>query len=361
MNAKSITDAYIRHHVYLSRYGTTLAKTLVALLADDTILGLLNSKYTDRKKIEKRIREVIAPMWNKITEKAQKELSALVDVELAWLSALLDVYAGKAASPSKLIEDALNHVLAHANNTPKTVLRATFESFQAQAATITVAQNSSVYSASEAATMLKNAYIRMKAGVDVSVRTAVYTAAAQAREAAYAANDDIIRGVLMSAVLDGRTTNYCKRIDGEIFKAGEGPRPPFHIRCRTIALPVFVGQSDEDAKKQLEFRVAVGPGDEYTSGDNREKSTRKNIKDGIVNVIDNRRSTKSYAAFLKSQVNTDVGRTFIRDTLGKTRGNLFIDGVLNGKSDEVERLLKSVLAIELKGLSLSELKKVKVR
>ncbi|MCP3980837.1 MAG: hypothetical protein GY716_16165 [bacterium] len=60
------------------------------------------------------------------------------------------------------------------------------------------------------------------------VRTAVNHASSQAREATYAANSDLIRSVKFVAVLDVRTTNICRSLDGEVFQINEGDRPPMH-------------------------------------------------------------------------------------------------------------------------------------
>ena len=63
--------------------------------------------------------------------------------------------------------------------------------------------------------------------------------AAQAREAVYEANADILRGVQWVSVLDGRTTDICIGLDGQIFGLKDGPRPPAHIRCRSTTVPVM--------------------------------------------------------------------------------------------------------------------------
>ena len=54
-------------------------------------------------------------------------------------------------------------------------------------------------------------------------RTAVTEASASAREATYAANADVLRGVQIVATLDSRTTQVCRHYDGKVFPVNEGP------------------------------------------------------------------------------------------------------------------------------------------
>lgn len=69
------------------------------------------------------------------------------------------------------------------------------------------------------------------------VRTSTAHVTQAAREETYAANPDVMDEVYMAAVLDNRTTPYCMKIDGKVFKVNEGRRPPFHWSCRTQCLP----------------------------------------------------------------------------------------------------------------------------
>lgn len=71
------------------------------------------------------------------------------------------------------------------------------------------------------------------------VRTAVNHVSSHARAELAAENDDIVKGEMMVATLDLGTTDYCKNIDGKVFPVGEGPRPPFHFKCRTTPVPVL--------------------------------------------------------------------------------------------------------------------------
>lgn len=47
---------------------------------------------------------------------------------------------------------------------------------------------------------------------------------------------------ILSAIIDSKTTSYCRSINGRIYDYGKGPLPPFHINCRTKDIPI----TDED-------------------------------------------------------------------------------------------------------------------
>ena len=48
------------------------------------------------------------------------------------------------------------------------------------------------------------------------------------------------------SVLDGKTTAICRSRSGKIYPAGSGPRPPAHVRCRSIVVPHLPGKGDPD-------------------------------------------------------------------------------------------------------------------
>lgn len=74
------------------------------------------------------------------------------------------------------------------------------------------------------------------------VRTAVQHVSSVARGKTFDRNADIIQGVQWVATLDKRTCPRCGAMDGLVFPADKGPRPPLHIQCRCSTIPVL---SDE--------------------------------------------------------------------------------------------------------------------
>lgn len=71
------------------------------------------------------------------------------------------------------------------------------------------------------------------------VRTAATHVTAQAREATYRENTDVISGVMWTATLDDVTCPICGKLDGQVFPVGEGQRPPAHWNCRCEPDPVL--------------------------------------------------------------------------------------------------------------------------
>lgn len=88
-------------------------------------------------------------------------------------------------------------------------------------------------------------------------RTTVNGIGANAREAAYADNSDIIKGVQWLSTLDDRTTLICAGLDGRVFKVGEGERPPAHVQCRSTTVPVLKGVSEGSAATRASMNGQV--------------------------------------------------------------------------------------------------------
>lgn len=122
-----------------------------------------------------------------------------------------------------------------------------------------------------------------------------------AREALYDANPDLVKGIRWVSTLDSRTTPQCQSLDGKHFKAGEGPRPPIHWRCRSSTAPWLVSwrELDIDADDLTpEFRASMNG---KVAGD------------------------VTYEGWLKTQP-----AAFQKEVLGKARYELFREGASLG-------------------------------
>ena len=132
---------------------------------------------------------------------------------------------------------------------------------------------------------------------DALVRTAVQHVSSVARQAVAEANADIVAGVRMVATLDSRTSSVCRSLDGRVFPVDSGPRPPFHINCRTSFVLVL--------KAEYAGREAQG----------KRASAGGAVSDGL-----------SYYEWLGKQP-----AAFQDEVLGRTRGALFRSGGLSAK------------------------------
>ena len=130
-------------------------------------------------------------------------------------------------------------------------------------------------------------------------RTSVQHIATQAREAVWDANADIIEQVEFVAVLDGRTSAICRGLSGKKFDLGKGPRPPLHMACRSLVVPVLRGS----------LALLQGGGEQISRG-------AKGLK-----LVD---ADMDYYDWLKTQP-----ASFQDSVLGDTRGKLLRDGGLS--------------------------------
>lgn len=75
------------------------------------------------------------------------------------------------------------------------------------------------------------------------IRTAVQNVTHTATDLTYKNNSEFIQRYQYVAILDGRTSDICKKLDGNVYKVGEGKKPPQHWNCRSFTIPIF---SDDD-------------------------------------------------------------------------------------------------------------------
>lgn len=74
--------------------------------------------------------------------------------------------------------------------------------------------------------------------IEAVVRTAVAGVSSNVREETYAANADLIKAVAIVGTLDNRICLACGARDGDQYPVNQGPRPPFHWRCRCTTVPI---------------------------------------------------------------------------------------------------------------------------
>ncbi len=138
-----------------------------------------------------------------------------------------------------------------------------------------------------------------------TTRTAVTDITTRAREATYAANDDIVKGVRIVATLDARTTQICASLDGQVFGINEGDRPPYHHQCRTTTVPVL------KSWKELGIDLKEAPA-----------GTRASLNGQVPDV-------QNFGTWMRSQGTTGsaaqraTGRAFQDDYFGKSKAALF--------------------------------------
>ncbi len=129
------------------------------------------------------------------------------------------------------------------------------------------------------------------------VQTAVNHVSNHARDAIAQENDDIVKALQWHATLDGRTCQICGGLDGKVLPLKSGRRPPAHFKCRCTVTYVIkswqeLGLKDPD------------PG---------VRSSMNGDEPGDI----------TYGEWLRKQP-----RAFVFETLGRKKGQLFLDGGL---------------------------------
>jgi SPP1 gp7 family putative phage head morphogenesis protein len=139
--------------------------------------------------------------------------------------------------------------------------------------------------------------------ITMLTRTAVQHASGQARNETWKANSDIIRAVRIVAAIDDRTTEQCRSLDGTEWPIDEGPRPPFHIGCRTTTVPA------------LDARFAM-----------LDDGATRAVRDPETGRVEKAPAEQTYYQWLKRQ-DPEVQDSII----GPTRGTLLRDGGLSSE------------------------------
>lgn len=331
------SDAVTRRQFYIERYANGMSKRIrKATLETSSIARIIESDSLSQTQKVAQVRKEYARLKKKGTGILVKELSALWKEELKWMKTWLpDEVNIPDVSISSMIRKAVNKPMVDAKGmSAQQLYDRVWDSAAEQTRSLAL---SAVYydmAADEVRSQLRAIEAQFQRGLLASARTSTFAMANETRDQMYKANKDLVEGVVFTAVLDGRTTIFCLNIDGTIVDLDDPRRPPFHVNCRTIALPVFEGESRSDVNEVLENRVQVKAGDDYQKGENDSRTTRANIRDGKVKVVQSK-AGKSGSDFMATQRHTKQGRQFIKDSLGVERGTKFIKDLNNGKSPKV--------------------------
>ncbi len=61
------------------------------------------------------------------------------------------------------------------------------------------------------------------------------------------------------AVLDSRTTSICRGLDGNVYPVDFGPRPPQHIQCRSVIIPLLTGEDPPQRPRYEDWLRSQSP------------------------------------------------------------------------------------------------------
>jgi SPP1 gp7 family putative phage head morphogenesis protein len=95
-------------------------------------------------------------------------------------------------------------------------------------------------------------------GAQALADTAIRSAQQWAETQYHLENRERLKGLRFIAELDRKTCPQCIPLDGRVFKVGDAPQPPIHMRCRCFLQPVFrnPGLNRYLAKQEKNVRIA---------------------------------------------------------------------------------------------------------
>ncbi|MCP4660993.1 MAG: phage head morphogenesis protein [bacterium] len=258
-------DAAIRHALRLERFKSHEARAIVRLLRDEVYTNVLEEVRSRLLKIGERgfdlgpmttrrlsnmsdaIRTITRAGYSTAWKRLSADMKKLALTEADWQARTFDrliPFEWDVLTPSPETLRAL--VTTHpVRGTP---LRKWFMALEPDTAGGVVRAIRAGLAEGQTVTQMArsvNEFLFTKRRHAVAVvRTAATHISATAREATYQENEDLVKGVQWLSTLDSRTTPVCMGRDQQVYKVGEGPRPPAHVQCRSTTTPVLKSWKD---------------------------------------------------------------------------------------------------------------------
>ena len=336
-------DSLLRHQIYALRIGGASTQEALRRIAKvdievaRRIARLVEGKRPAPFEIERLVNRLVG--YNKAQLTAA--LGVLREDWLDWAEYSLERHATELAAfgialrpaardaPRKIVRAALAHRMqgADAASVEEIIQRSTATHSEAVGAVVRRAwqEGETVAQAKRSFDVLK---IRRDAWVESAVRTSMLSVSNRAREAQLIENRDIAPRVLWVSTLDHRTSAICQSLDGKTFAQGRGPRPPAHVQCRSVVVPLLAGETTEDAIG-VRPSTQAGPSFRYKGRESQAALQRRLKLDRGV-----RKGRKGDDRFTRKPIQDATYQEFLRRqpaafqdfVLGPTRGRLFRSG-----------------------------------
>lgn len=268
-----IRDGNIRHIHWLERYKSGLVKQIITLLnkADGDLQETIAARLSriegrgyalskdETKRLEDLLDEIRAnrlSVSSLLYEETKAHLNDLVVHETEFHSGLIENSARTAGATINMKAPSLSQLKAVVSSRPfqGRLLKEWYkETAGASGAKITDAIKIGIIEGRTTDQIVRKIIgtkvNRYKDGileasrrdVEAVVRTATAHVANNGAQELYAANDDIIDGVMWVSTLDSHTTIICASRDGKIYAIGNVPMIPAHWRCRSTTIP-YLGE-----------------------------------------------------------------------------------------------------------------------
>ncbi|WP_010219215.1 head morphogenesis protein [Pseudomonas syringae group genomosp. 3] len=342
-----LTDAATRHQVYVQRYAGGSMKKLAKFIeqaikaAKGRVAEGLSQYGTQRYEQQiATLQRDLYFVYSEMSVQAKLDLSDLATYEVAFNAALLGKVIKASVQYSK---PSAEMIAASAMADPmylevgkgrqKISIAGALDEYTTKRSAEIISQvrigSALGETSQQIARRLNPLGVKQRDQAMALVNTMTNHIASTARVEAFKANDDILEGMKRIATLDGRTTIFCMSVDQTVIPL-DGPRPPYHWRCRTSLIPVIKAKYAREIPGSV--RPSVG-------------------SEGATQVS----SKTSYPEWLAKQP-----AAFQRDVLGPSRYDLFSKGELkierfiddNGRTLNLEQLKqREPLAFERAGMN----------
>jgi hypothetical protein len=346
-------DASLRHQIDLLRFGSGVSRRVVSIL-DETQADL-------RKQVERRLGKSTALDSGGLRRLAELERAidqtrsgAWNDVAQHWTRTAVDVALDEPAFVAGALRSILPVELDFVMPSERTLkalalarpfqgrhLKEWAESAQRSDLTrikqqirIGMVQGESARDIAARVFGARGAMEMTRQQADAVTRTVINHVSNAAQASFLAENSDLFSEEQLVATLDARTTLLCASLDGKRSPVGKGPKPPLHVRCRSIVVAVIdgdvVGERPFVAGTEKQFLREYAEQNGLSSVKSRDALPR-----GHKTAYDRFRRERMRALTGQVPARTTyhewLGRQnheFQDDVLGAARGKLFRDGGL---------------------------------
>lgn len=320
---KELFDATVKQQISHWRYGTKVTRDIMALInrADKEITDKIITK-TDgtvtKQRLEALLKEIRTTLQETYNEAGAELKQQMLDFAGVQTEATAAMIATQLPVSYNIAQASAEQLAAIVNTAPITVgadkkllLEEIFKSLAAGKEEMirgairmgmvegeTIDQMVRRLKGTRANQYKDGALEVSRRHAETMTRTIVNHTSNQAMQATYKNNAEVVKGWVFTATLDGSTSLTCRALAGTVWPIGEGPIPPRHISCRSIAVP--------ELKSWREMGIDL---DELPPG-------MRASKDGPVS------ADISMDSWMRTQSKADIV-----DMLGPSRAKLFQEGM----------------------------------
>jgi len=266
---EAILSAIIRHATFVERLKTGEANQVVRFLDDNVLPDILSTIEKELRRLPRRpssrerrlgvltrdLRDVIRSGFGDVRAESKSRIQAFGVNEVDWLAKtirqVMPIEFEMVIPPGQVVRAAIGttgptkDILGHSWNDWWNNLSQRTTSTTMQQVRIGISAGESVprmvrrIRGTRRSGFKDGTWATTRREAAAVVRTTMNHVSSQARSELTKANDDLIKEEKWLSTLDSRTTVICAALDGRVFKPGEGLRPPAHVQCRSVVVPVL--------------------------------------------------------------------------------------------------------------------------